>query len=139
MINIIHTTVLYEDIIAVVYTTQTDPARKVKFLLNTPVVYLKSKRDQQISVDDLNAQRVSWVDEEPYLEGGAKMEISLSEDVVENIQIWCNEQGVTLDAMKHGISCFLCNPDNREYTVRRFEAFVEFLARIDTLETQEKE
>lgn len=25
------------------------------------------------------------------------------------------------------------------YTVRRFEAFVEFLARIDTLETQEKE
>lgn len=114
-VTIVYAQVVCNDIIAVIYCTRTDPERKVKILLNNPVAYLRSMIGRSVLPAAVALRRVYWVDEEPYLEGAAKIEVSLDDALFHKLQAWCDEHGVTMDALFHGVSCFLCNPQNHWY------------------------
>lgn len=114
-VTIIYAEAVYNDIIAVVYCTRTDPERKVKILLNSPVAYLRSMVGRSILPTDVAKQQVFWMDEEPHLEDAAKIVAALDAPLLQKLQAWCDEHGVTMKALFHGISCFLCNPKNDWY------------------------
>lgn len=138
MITIVHTQIAFEDFIVVVYRTEDSLRNKVKILLNTPVVYLKDRCMQQISPGDLVDRQVRWVDEEPILQNGLKLEVHLlDEELIRKMCVWCDTYKVTVDALMHGISCFLCNPDHRAYILDQLDQ-LEFLVDEARRHAQEK-
>ena len=99
-------------LLSIIYEKDGVHERYVKFLRPTPQIdaYLLEHLHTRVSVDALNAAGADWVDEEPFFEKGIEVPV----EVDDGFMRFCSQNGINVSEYFHGLSCYLCNPANRE-------------------------
>lgn len=103
-------------VLSVIYEKDGEHKRHIKFLQPSPSLeaLLLNHLRLRISVNSLNEAGANWVDEEPYFEKCADFPVEVEDGFIR----YCTQNGITVSECLHGISCFLCNPLNKEYLAK---------------------
>lgn len=109
-------------ILLVVYQAEASEERQVKALLRNggADAYLEKHLGQEVSIEDMNkaGSGIVWVEERPFYEKGAMLNVHLNKETLQQRTRWCGHNSLTCEKLLYPVSCFLCNPTHQKIKIQ---------------------